>query len=450
MNAEKKQMTKSVLAISVPLALQSLLSLLVNLVDTIMVGRQGTVALAGVSQANQIFFIVALTVPGIAAGASVLVSQAWGRRDVERIHKIIAYAYRVALIFIILLTILVEIFPETVMGIYTSDPEAIHSGTVYLRIVAWSYIFYAVTNITTGVLRSVRTVTICLYGSIVSVVLNIVGNYMLIEGHLGCPALGVAGAAIATLIARVAEFAVILLYVYFKEDKIKIRVHKMIKLDKSLAKIFFSTSIPVICNEMFWAFGMSAHAVILGRLGSEVVAANSVGSSVTQMASVVMEGIAAAACVMVGNNVGAGNYEIIGTLKKYFQRVAFSIGLMGSVLILCLIPAVPSIYHISGQTYEYCRQFLYVSAFIVPCTHLQGCNMMGWLRGAGDVRFQMANDLFFLWGVTVPLGFFMAFVVHAPIIVIYICLECDQFIKIFTSEWRLRSGKWIHNMNVTV
>lgn len=447
MEVNKKNLLRSVLAISVPLALQSLLSLMVNLVDTIMVGRQGTVALAGVAQANQVFFIVALTIPGIAAGASVLVSQAWGKGDLERIHKVLAYAYRVALAFIIILMAFVLIFPKTVMRIYTPDPEAIESGASYLRIVAWSYIFYTITNITTGVLRSVRTVKICLYGSIVSVALNVIGNYMFIEGNWGCPAMGVAGAALATLIARIAEFLVIIIYVYWKEDKIHIRIHKMLKLDKSLAKVFFSTSIPVICNEMFWAFGVSAQAIVLGRLGSEVVAANSVGSSVTQLASVICQGVSAAACVMVGNNIGAEKYDIIPVLKKFFQRMAFTLGLIASVLILILIPFVPAIYHVEASTYEYCKQLLYVNIFIVPCMQLQGCNMMGLLRGGGDVKFQMANDLIFLWGLTVPLGFIMAFLVKAPVIVVYACLKCDQVIKVFTSEWRLRSGKWIHNMN---
>lgn len=447
MKRDSKQLGHNILAIAVPLALQSMLGFLVNLADTVMVGKLGTTALAGVSQANQIFFIVAMTVPGIAAGASVLVSQAWGKGDIDRIHKVLAYAYRVAVGFAVLLMAAVLLFPEQVMRLYTPEAETVKVGCEYLKVVVWSYFFYTLTNITTGVLRSVRTVKICLYSAIVSVVLNIAGNYVLIEGHFGFPALGVTGAAIATLIARIGEFLLILYYVYVKEDKIVIRIHKMKKLDKSLAKLFWATSIPVICNEMFWGLGVSAQAIVLGRLGNEVVSANSVAGSATQITSVLCQGISAAACVIIGNTIGAEDYKEIPPLKKVFQKIAVVMGLICSALTLLAIPAVPYIYHIEGQTVQYCTQLLIVMAVILPFMELQSMNMMGLLRGGGDVKFQMLNDLIFLWGLTVPMGFITAFVFHAPVMVVYSVLKCDQVIKVFTSEWRLRSGKWLHNVN---
>ncbi|MDD3277847.1 MAG: MATE family efflux transporter [Lachnospiraceae bacterium] len=447
METDKKQLSRTVLGIAVPLALQGMLGYLVNLVDTVMVGKLGTAALAGVSQANQIFFIVALTIPGIAAGASVLVSQAWGKGDVERIHKVLAYTYRVAMVFILLLMAVVIFFPKGVMKIYTPDAEAIDLGSKYLKIVVWSYLFYTISNITTGVLRSVRSVNICLYSAIVSLIINVSGNYLLIEGHFGCPALGVEGAAIATLLARMGEFLIILYYTYWKEDKIKIRIHKMRHLDKSICKIFFMTSIPVICNEMFWALGVSAQAVVLGRLGNDIVSANSVGGSVTQLTTVICQGIAAAACVIIGNTIGEERYEAIKPLKRYFQILSVVMGLISSGLVFLLIPFVPQIYHIQGVTMEYCRQLLIINMVILPFQQLQSTNMMGLLRGGGDVKFQMANDLIFLWGFTVPLGFLTAFLFHAPVAVVYSCLKCDQVIKVFTSEWRIRKGNWVHNMN---
>ena len=447
MKKDSRSLFQNILAIAVPLGLQSMLGFLVNLVDTVMVGKLGTVALAGVSQANQIFFLVAMTVPGIAAGASVLISQAWGKGDIERIHKVLAYAYRTALVFVVILMFVVIAFPKQVMSIYTPEEETIRIGSEYLRVIVWSYFFYTITNITTGVLRSVRTVNICLYSAIVSLILNISGNYLLIEGHLGFPALGVTGAAIATLAARIGEFILIVWYVYRKEDKIRIRVQKMLHVDKKLANVFFSTGIPVICNEMFWGLGVSAQAIVLGRLGNEVVSSNSVAGSVTQLTSVLCQGLSAAACVIIGNTIGAEKYEEILPLKKTFQRIAVFMGLICSALTLVAIPLVPGIYHIKGETMAYCRQLMYVMAFILPFMELQSMNMMGLLRGGGDVKFQMANDLIFLWGVTVPMGFVMAFLVKAPVMAVYATLKCDQVIKVFTSEWRLRSGKWIHNVN---
>ena len=447
MNEDMTQLRHNVLSIAVPLALQGALGLLVNLADTIMVGRIGSAALAGVSQANQVFFILAMTIPGVAAGAGVLLSQAWGAGDIDRMHRILAYAYRVAVLFSLFLFLLAALWPRQVMRIYTTDKAAVALGTRYLRIVAWSYLFYTMTTITTGVLRCVQTVRICLYASIVSLLLNIAGNYILIEGHLGAPALGVVGAAIATTTARIGEFIIILIYTWRYEDKLHIRLRYLRKLDPSLARTFYGTAIPVICNEMFWGFGVSAQAVVLGRLGNEVVAANSIAASVTQLSTVIYQGTAAAACILIGNRIGAGQYAAIPVLKKYFQKLALVIGLSGTVVILALTPFVQTIYHIDQPTYVVTRQLLHVCAFIVPFMAFQFTNMMGMLRGGGDVRFQMTNDLVFLWGLTVPLGFLSAFVLHLPVIGVFLCLKCDQVIKCFTSEWRLRCCAWIHDMN---
>ncbi len=191
----QKKLSKIVLGIALPLALQSLLGYMVNLLDTVMIGRMGTGELSAVSQANQIFFIVSMAIPGIADGANVLISQAWGKHDTERIHKVLAYAYRTAVGFIIILTAIVALFPETVMSIYTNDPLVIELGARYLRIVVWSYMLYALSGMTTGVLRSVRIVKIAMYSSLVSLVLKTAMNWLLIGGKLGFPALGIEGAA---------------------------------------------------------------------------------------------------------------------------------------------------------------------------------------------------------------------------------------------------------------
>lgn len=442
----QKKLSKIVLGIALPLALQSLLGYMVNLLDTVMIGRMGTGELSAVSQANQIFFIVSMAIPGIADGANVLISQAWGNHDTERIHKVLAYAYRTAVGFIIILTTIVALFPETVMSIYTNDPLVIELGARYLRIVVWSYMLYALSGMTTGVLRSVRIVKIAMYSSLVSLVLKSAMNWLLIGGKLGFPALGIEGAALATLIARTGEFLLVMVFVYWKEDKLQIRLKKMRKLEGGLGRLYFRTSIPVICNEVFWAFGVSAQAIVLGRMGTDVVAANSICSAITQLTAVLFHGISSAACVIVGNAIGSGEREQLDELKKYFQKYTTVFGTIAGSLVLLAIPLVPFLYHIDGITLTYCRQLMLITAIITPFQAVQSTNMMGVLRGGGDVHFQMLNDMIFLWGVTVPLGFLTGMYLQAPIMVVGICLKCDQVIKVFTSEWRLRTGKWVHDM----
>ncbi len=443
---DRRTLNRNVLAIVLPLALQNVLGMLVNLCDTVMVGRLGQDALAGVSQANQVFFIVAMTVPGIAAGAGVLLSQAWGKRDIDRMDKILAYACRTALVFALAITLVSAILPESVMRIYTADPAAVSNGARYLRIVAWSYLFYTATTITTGVLRCVRSVRICLYAALVSLVLNIGGNYLLIEGHLGMPALGIRGAAVATLLARAGEFCLIVIYVSFYEKNYRIRLRNLLRLEHRLAGLFFRTAVPVILNEMFWGLGVSVQAAVIGRMGNHFVSANAIASSVTQIATVVCQGFSAAACIITGNNIGAGNLRMIPGLKKYFQRLAVITGGIAAGLVILLMPVVPVLYSVEEGTLAAARALLMINAFILPFMELQSMNMMGLLRGAGDVRFQMANDLVFLWGLTVPLGMIAGLVLHAPVPVVYCCLKCDQVIKVFTSEWRLRRCAWIHDL----
>lgn len=434
----------SVTQIALPITLQSVLAMLVNLADTVMVGRLGTDALAGVSQANQVFFIVAMTIPGIAAGASVLLSQAWGRGNLDMIYRVLAYAFYTAVGFCVVVMAICIASPDWVLRIFTSDDAAFRYGTDYLKIVAWSYIFYTLTQITTGVLRSVRSVNVCLYSAIVSIVLNISLNYILIYGRLGFPAMGVAGAAAATVIARIGEYAVILIYVTFFEKKILIRPSKIIRLDGSIAGLFFKTAAPVICNEMFWGLGSSSQAIVLGHLGNSVVSGSSVASSVMQIATVICQGLSAACCIIIGNNIGKQNLGIIPILKRFFQILAVVFGCISSVILFFLVPLIEALYGVSGQTAGYARDFIYIYCFIIPFMELQSMSMMGLLRGAGDVNFQMANDLVFLWGFTVPVGFILAYQVHAPVQFVYFMLRSDQIIKVFTSEWRLRKGRWIH------
>ncbi len=443
---KQKDLSRTVRAIALPLALQSLLGYTVNVLDTIMIGQLGTAQLSAVALANQVFFIASMAIPGIADGANVLIAQAWGVHDKERIYKVMAYAYRTAIIFILGLMAVTIAIPERVMGIFSTDAVVISIGSRYLKIVVWSYLFYTISNITTGILRSVRTVKIAMYASTLSIVLKLICNFLLIDGRLGFPALGLEGAAIATLAARIGEFILVMLFVYFKENKLVIRVDKLKRLDPSLCKVYYFTSIPVICNEVFWALGASAQAIVLGRLGTEVVAANSIASAISQMTAVLYTGMASAASVVVGNTIGAEEYGDIKYLKKYFQRFAIVLGLVSGFLVLAVIPAVPALYHISGETLVYTRQMMILTALIMPFMAMQIVNIMGLLRGGADVRFQMANDMIFLWGLTVPLGFIAAFVWHAPVWVIFICMKCDQVIKAFTSLWRLNGSRWIHNM----
>lgn len=430
--------------IAIPLSAQGLMVFAVNMLDTLMIGRLGDTQLSAVALANQVFFIVSLAVPGIADGANVLIAQAWGQKDTARIYQVLAYAYRMALLFILTVMAAAFFFSSQIMCLFTKDQELIEIGGSYLKIVAWSYLFYTLSAVTTGVLRSVRSVQISMVSAFAALMVNGILNRVLIFGGPGFRAMGVEGAACATVAARICEFGIVVFYVYKKEENLQIRVHKLLKLDSHLAKQYFSVSIPVILNELLWAVGESAQTAVLGHMGAEVVAAASICGVVSQLACVWFHGAASAACVVTGNTIGAGKWEALPVLKRHFQRFAVMLGTFACAMVLCIRPFIPIIYQLTGQTARYCSILLFITAFILPFRSVQYTNMMGILRGGGDVRFQMCNDMVFLWGLTVPFGFLAGFWWKLSVPAVYIGLKCDQVIKVFTSEYRLRKGNWVH------
>lgn len=437
---------RSMVIIAAPIAGQNLVNFAVNLMDTVMLGQLGEASLTASSLANQLFFIVTLVVYGVGGGANVLIAQYWGKKDMASIHKILAYTYRVAMGFALLMCALALLVPEAVMKLFIEDDIVIQMGARYLRVISLSYLFFTGTTITTCVLRAVHTVHIAMKLSAVALCVNVGLNYILIFGKFGAPSLGITGAAIGTLCARMVEFLLLLIYLYRKEDKLQIRLKKLIPLDRGLGRLYASVSIPVIMNELFWALGEAVVAMVLGRMGREVVSANSIYAVVSSLSGVVVSGVNSAACVVVGNVIGAGQYDQIPELKRSFRLTAVIVGTLGAVVMLVCRTFMIDFYQVSEVTKLYARQIMLLGAGVEFFRSMQTMSMMGILRGAGDVKFAMMNDLLFLWLFTIPLGFMAGLVWHLPIPAVYLTLKLDQVIKVFTSEWRLKGDRWIKNL----
>ena len=448
-----KERIRFLLGIAMPIALQNLITFAVNLMDTVMLGQLGEMPLAASSLANQVFFVVTLVVYGIGGGASVLTSQSWGRNDVRSIYKIMSYTYRLAAGFALIIAVLAVGEPSLLMSLFTNDQNVIHQGASYLRIVGWSYLFYTATSITLCILRSVKIVKIATALSVVCLFVNVGLNYVLIFGRLGMPRLGIVGAAVATLIARIVEFTVLMIYLWRKEQTLHIweyfqnRIGKICKKSgepsvydggESLWTKFYTTSIPVIMNELLWAVGEAAVSMILGRMGTEVVSANAIYANISELSGVVVAGMYSAACVIIGNVVGAGDLEELKIYKKLFFRVSVIVGVLGMLIMLTCRGFVIDFYKVTDVTKMYAKQIMLIGAFVELCRSIQCMNAMGILRGAGAVKFAMFNDILFLWLFTIPAGCVAALVLHWPVAAVYVVLKLDQFLKIFTSGWKVK------------
>lgn len=438
---------RQVLAIAVPVALQNVVTVGVGMADTVMLGALGEASLSASSLANQMFFVFTLVCFGLGGGSNVMAAQYWGKGDTASIKKVLAYSYRVVLAIALAGAAVSFFAPAWVMRLFTTDSKVIELGAGYLRIISVSFCFFGISSVTGNVLRAVHSVRISLAASIVSMVVNIALNWVFIFGKLGAPAMGVRGAALATTVARICEFAIIIGYMRLRESKLKLRLAQLLHTDRSLLRGYLSNCIPVMCNELLWSLGASMLTVVVGRMGVEFVSANGVFNVCSQLTGVMAMGVSSAAAVLVGNTVGGAQFELLPRMVRTLQWIGAACGAVSMVLILLLRPLMPYIYtNFSPLTLSYLYRLMTIGALMEIFNALDFVNLVGILRGGGDARFVLFNDICFLWLLAVPLGFLCGLVWKLPVPLVFVVLRCDLLIKLPVSEWRIRSKRWIKDV----
>ncbi|MDM0639963.1 MATE family efflux transporter [Clostridium perfringens] len=441
-----KRFYRLLFSIALPIAVQNLITFMVSMVDTLMVGALGEIQLSAVSIANNLFFVLTILMFGLAGGSNIMISQYWGKGNVKTIHKILAIMYRVCLLITGIFIFIALFLPKYFMGIFTTDKAVIDFGASYLRIVCIGYLFYSITKCTIMMLRSVKTVSISIIVYTASLVVNSILNWIFIFGNLGAPELGIRGAAIATVCARITEFSIVLVFMFIYERKIGLKIEHLLKLDKEILKDYVGLCTPVLCNELLWAIGASMISVIVGRMGTEVVAANSINGVAHQFVTVFIFGMSNATAVIIGNTIGEGKKE---KAKEYAYSIGiFSVvmGCISGLMILLIKPFVVNFYNVSYSTKLIAMEIMTVTSGIIVFQSLASNFMMGVLRGGGDAKFVLINDLIFMWLVAIPGGFFVAFVLELPVALVFLVIKCDEILKSLTSVYRVISGKWINDV----
>ena len=441
-----KRFYRLLFSIALPIAVQNLITFMVSMVDTLMVGALGEIQLSAVSIANNLFFVLTILMFGLAGGSNIMISQYWGKGNVKTIHKILAIMYRVCLLITGIFIFIALFLPKYFMGIFTTDKAVIDFGASYLRIVCIGYLFYSITNCTIMMLRSVKTVSISIIVYTASLVVNSILNWIFIFGNLGAPELRIRGAAIATVCARITEFSIVLVFMFIYERKIGLKIEHLLKLDKEILKDYVGLCTPVLCNELLWAIGASMISVIVGRMGTEVVAANSINGVAHQFVTVFIFGMSNATAVIIGNTIGEGKKE---KAKEYAYSIGiFSVvmGCISGLMILLIKPFVVNFYNVSYSTKLIAMEIMTVTSGIIVFQSLASNFMMGVLRGGGDAKFVLINDLIFMWLVAIPGGFFVAFVLELPVALVFLVIKCDEILKSLTSVYRVISGKWVNDV----
>lgn len=442
----EKGFYKMVLGITIPLAIQNSLNFFVSMVDTLMLGALGQTQLTASQLANQPFFIFSLLCFGLAGGASVLAAQYWGKKDLVSIRKVFSIVLWIAMAVSILLAIAVFSFPEAVMRIYTTEQDVIAEGIEYLKIIAFSYLFNGFFATLTCALRSVQIVKIAVVGNCASLATNAFLNWVLIFGNLGAPALGIRGAALATVAARIVEFTIAFVYVFFFEKKLRFRLHHLLSFDRVLFRDFIACSIPVVINEVMWSVGTSIHSMVMGRLGADAVSAVAVTNVVQQLATIMIFGVANAAAVVIGKIIGQGDMHKVEQAAYTFRIISYALGLISMVIMFLVRDVVTMFYNLPESTNELVSQLMVVSGVIVFFISASATCVIGILRGGGDTKFALFAELVTLWCISVPLGFIMGLWLHLPVVIVFGCMKLDEPIKWVICLIRMRSGKWANNV----
>lgn len=436
--------------LTLTIAAQNVITQAVNLADSVMLGAYSELALSGVALVNQIQFLLQMLVMGAGEGIVVLAARSWGRREIEPIRRVSAVGMAIGMSITTLLWAIVFIAPEQTLRLLTPETDVIAEGVRYLRIVCFTYFFFALTQILLASMRSVETAKIGLAVSVGALLVNVFFNYVLIFGRLGFPALGVEGAAIATLISRVIETAIVAVYVFLLDKKAQIKVRDFFRFDGATLRDFMRVSLPVILSGGMWGIAQTVQTAILGHMGQSAIAANSVASTVFQVFSVICYGSASATAVLIGKLIGEGksDTDAIRPYVRALQAMFAVIGVCSGALLFFGKDLVLTFYStLTPETYAMAEEFLTVLSVTLVGTSYQVACTTGIIRGGGDTTFVLINDLIFMWVIVIPLAALAAFVFDLSPLIVFVCLKCDQVLKGIPAGWRVQSYKWIKKID---
>lgn len=441
-----KAFYRTFVILTLSLALQNLLTYSVNLADNIMLGRFSQDALSGASLCNQLQFFLQMLVQGVGEGVVVLGARYWGKKDLKPIPDIIGAGLRFGVSIAAVLFVLAVLFPTQIIRLMTNDPVIMEQAVQYLQIICFTYVIFALTNMLTASLRSIGIVKIGYIISASTLCINICLNYVLIYGHFGAPALGVRGAAIATLVSRTVELLIVIWFLKFREHTLHLNWRKLFFIDTSYIRDYIHVSLPMLVTQTMWGASSIIQTAILGNMenAAMVVPANSISVLVFQILSVVGYGAASAAAIMTGRTLGEGHKERIDQTAFTFQIMFCIIGVFTGLIILLSRGPVLQIYNtLSPEAAELTRQFITVLAITSVGTCYQMAADCGILRAGGDTKFAMWNNIVFVWLICLPCAALSAFVFHFSPVVVFFCLKMEQLGKCPVIFLRVRSKKWI-------
>lgn len=443
---EKREFYRNLFSLVLPIAMQNLMTALVSASDALMLGFLNQTALSAVSLATQVQFVLNLFFAALTIGSTVLVAQYWGKQDTDAVERVLAIALGCSILVSVGFFVTAFFASELLMNIFTDETALIAAGIPYLKTVSWSYLFMGITQVYLCVMKnSGRTLRSTLYGSS-ALLLNILLNAILIFGLLGFPQLGIVGAALATTISRAVELLLVLRE-NMRRDVVRMRLRYLSVRTDSLKRDFYHYTLPVLANELVWGCGFTMFSVIMGHMGSDAVAANSIANIIKNIIASVCLGIGTGSGILIGNELGRGNLSLA---KEYGGRLCRSALIAGAVSGGAILAGIPVLSGIAGnltvQAQAYLKVMLYVCSYYMIGKSINSTLVTGIFCAGGDTRFGLLCDAITMWVVIIPIGWIAAFVLHLPVLTVYFLLNLDELIKLPAVYWHYKKYAWVKNL----
>lgn len=439
-------MFKTLFVIALPIILQNLMQSTVNMLDTLMVGQLGSVEIAAVGLGNQIYMLLNMVLFGISSGGAIFIAQFWGKKENSGIWKMEGVMFSFSIVIALIFTFASVFFPKFLIGLYSKDFHVIEIGARYLRIVAFSFPFFAMSFAFSMALRSTEHVKLPMVATMISLVLNAILNYLLIFGIGFFPSLGIVGAAIATCISRIVECFILFIVAYSKKYEVASSIKNLFSFTLFEVRKFIKIAFPVIINEAIWGLGTSMHSLIMGRTSTEAISAFNITGTISQITWVFFIGVGNAAGIIIGKKIGEGNET---EARKYANNLSWFMPVMAIFIGLLLIPIskfLPFMFNVEANILVQAKMMLMILMCCYPLNAFNMCWVVGICRAGGDTVFAAIIDVCFMWIIAIPLAACVAYFTNVQPYIIYICLLSEQIFKAIVGFYRIKSGKWLHNV----
>lgn len=441
----KDRFYSQIVKLVIPIVIQNLLSAAVSSADVVMLNYVGQSSISAVSLAANYANVLFMIYYGLGTGASMLSAQYWGKGDIQPIRVIQGIALRFSLLITLCFSAFALLAPELMMKLFTNDAELIAIGAGYLRVMSVTYLCWGIVEIYLAILRSIGRVTVSMVLNVMTFSLNIILNAVFIFGLFGAPKLGAVGVAIATMLSRIIELAGCIVVSLFSKD-IKLNPSCLFLHNKLLFQDFVRLSLPALLNDLAWSVAFSMYSVILGHLGSDAVAANSLVVVVRNFGTVLCFGTASAGGILLGNVMGENDMERAKEYASKLMKLTIITGAIGGVLVLAATPFVLHFAKLSETAMHYLKYMLLINTYYIMGAAVNTTLIAGVFRAGGDSRFGLICDVIDMWGYAVPLGFLAAFVLKLPVLWVYFLLCTDEFVKWPWVIKHYRSRKWLKNI----